>query len=107
MMLSFWEMKILKLLKATDWRVNLFVMLAGAFTVLLAARPPLDPDLGWHLRNGQDVLLFGAPPGDLYSHTMAGYPWISHEWLTGALLYLGNTYWGLLALSIIFALITF
>ncbi|OGB74398.1 hypothetical protein A2V68_01635 [candidate division Kazan bacterium RBG_13_50_9] len=100
-------MKILKLLKATDWRVNLFVMLAGAFTVLLAARPPLDPDLGWHLRNGQDVLLFGAPPGDLYSHTMAGYPWISHEWLTDVLIYLVNHYWGLLALSIIFALITF
>jgi hypothetical protein len=73
---------------------------------LLVIRPPWDPDLGWHLRNGGDVLRFGAPKGDLYSHTMFGYPWVSHEWLTDVLMYLINHYWGLVALSVVFGAIT-
>lgn len=70
-------------------------------------RPPWDPDLGWHLRNGQDILKLGAPTGDLYSHTMPGYSWISHEWLTDVFLYLSNHYLGFVFLSILFALIVF
>jgi len=91
----------------TNFTIGLFSSLIFILIVLLLARPPWDPDLGWHLRNGQDILKFGAPKGDLYSHTMFGYPWISHEWLTDVLLYLSSHYLGLVFLSIVFALIVF
>lgn len=96
---------MIKFLKTIDWPVSLFSFLIFAFVFLLAVRPPWDPDMGWHLRNGADILRFGAPQGDLYSHTMAGYQWISHEWLTDVLMYLTNQHLGLVALSVIFAFI--
>lgn len=90
-----------------NFKIGLFSIITFIFVVLLLARPPGDPDLGWHIRNGQDILRFGVPKGDLYSHTMFGYPWISHEWLTDVLLYLSNHYLGLIFLSLAFALIAF
>ena len=47
----------------------------------LAAVPPVDPDLFWHLTNGQVVLQSGWPHSDLYSFTAAGHAWVMHEWL--------------------------
>jgi len=91
----------------SNLKIGLFSVTTFIFIVLLLARPPWDPDLGWHLRNGQDILRLGAPKGDLYSHTMFGYSWISHEWLTDALLYLSSHYLGLIFLSLAFALIAF
>jgi len=88
-----------------NWRGWIFISLTLVLAFLLTVRPPWDPDLGWHLRNGEDVLRFGAPRGDLYSYTMAGYPWVSHEWLTDVLLYLSQHYLGLLFLVVVFALI--
>jgi hypothetical protein len=90
-----------------DYRQILVVTLLTILTILMVMRNPTDPDLGWHLRNGQDILKYGVPHGDLYSYTMSGYPWISHEWITDVLLYLGSKYWGLFALSTIFGCIVF
>ncbi|MFA5270354.1 MAG: hypothetical protein WC400_01975 [Patescibacteria group bacterium] len=87
------------------WYSYIFIGLTLLLAFVLTIRPPWDPDLGWHLRNGEDILRFGAPQGDLYSHTMSGYPWVSHEWLTDVLMYLAYHYWGLLFLSIFFALL--
>ncbi|MBN2585273.1 hypothetical protein JXA59_01310 [Patescibacteria group bacterium] len=94
-----------KLPQTIDWRGRLFMGLTLGLAFLLTIRPPWDPDLGWHLRNGGDILKFGVPRGDIYSHTMAGYPWISHEWLTDVLMYLTQHHLGLLALVVMFALI--
>lgn len=92
--------------RLANWPNLAFFCLAIVMAWILSARPPWDPDLGWHLRNGADVLRFGAPKGDLYSYTMAGYPWVSHEWLTDVWMYLVSHYFGLVALSAIFATIT-
>lgn len=92
--------------RSIDWSSTVFSILVVVFAWLLVIRAPWDPDMGWHIRNGGDVLRFGAPIGDLYSHTMFGYPWISHEWLTDALMYLVNRYWGLVTMSAIFGVIT-
>jgi len=81
------------------WFSGLILILA----VILLMRPPTDPDLGWHLRNGADIIRFGVPRGDFYSYTMFGYPWISHEWLTDVGLYLNNHYLGFWWLSALFA----
>jgi hypothetical protein len=47
----------------------------------LAALPPIDPDLFWHLTNGQVILQVGWPHTDLYSFSAHGHPWVMHEWL--------------------------
>src|SRR5436305_1343076 len=49
----------------------------------LAAVPPLDPDLWWHLANGRLIVATGSIPHlDLYSFSAAGHPWVMHEWLS-------------------------
>jgi len=101
-------MKQNKSLPITKWwgqhsRTTIFSGLMLVLISLLLMRPPWDPDMGWHIRNGQDILSFGTPKGDLYSYTMFGYPWISHEWLTDVGFYLIYTHWGPVILSVIFA----
>jgi hypothetical protein len=52
------------------------------FGVILTLRPPIDPDLGWHLRNGQTILATrGISHIDQFSFTMAGAPLNNFEWL--------------------------
>jgi hypothetical protein len=48
----------------------------------LAAVPPLDPDLWWHLANGRLMLsTLSIPHMDVYSFSAAGQAWVMHEWL--------------------------
>ena len=48
----------------------------------LAAVPPLDPDLWWHLANGRLIVTTASIPHvDVYSFSAAGQPWVVHEWL--------------------------
>ena len=44
-----------------------------------------DPDLGWHLKVGEEILESGSVPHyDHFSHTMPGHEWIAHSWLADA-----------------------
>ena len=55
-----------------------------------------DPDLWWHLRNAQHLFsTHHFPQVDLYSFTVAGTPWIDHEWLSEIPYYLVNRAFGL------------
>jgi len=47
-------------------------------------QPLTEPDFGWHLRTGLDLLMQGGrlPALDPYSHTMPDWPWVEHAWLT-------------------------
>ncbi len=58
-------------------------------------QPLTEPDFGWHLRTGLDLLAHGwrLPATDPYSHTMPDWPWVEHAWLTDVLL--GLIYEGL------------
>src|SRR5436305_10729126 len=48
----------------------------------LAAVPPLDPDLWWHLANGRLIVATASIPHlDVYSFSAAGQAWVMHEWL--------------------------
>lgn len=74
---------------------------------LICLKIPLDPDMGWHLRNGEYLLTERAlPDTDLFSHTMPNFPVIFHEWITDIAMWTVFNNWGLLTLSIIFALIS-
>src|SRR2546430_8859400 len=70
----------------------------------LAAVPPLDPDLWWHLANGRLIIAIGTIPHvDLYSFSAAGQPWVMHEWLADLMMYLLYQLGGLPLLVAIFA----
>jgi hypothetical protein len=64
------------------------------FFINLALQPLVEPDFGWHLRTGLDLLSHGwrMPLTDPYSHTVPEWPWVEHAWLTDgivALIYSG------------------
>lgn len=55
-----------------------------------------DPDIWWHLRNAEYLFQnHQLPRVDLYSFTVAGAPWINHEWLAEVPYYLTWRAWGL------------
>ena len=73
-----------------------------------ALQPLTEPDLGWHLRTGLDFLHNGwtLPISDPYSHTMAGWVWVEHAWLTDVLI--GGCYslFGGLGIIVLFGTVT-
>ena len=41
-----------------------------------------DPDIWWHLHNAEYLVQHHSlPRADMYSFTVAGHPWINHEWV--------------------------
>src|SRR5216683_3399245 len=80
------------------------LLFAAVFS--LAAVPPLDPDLWWHLANGRLIVTTASIPHvDVYSFSVAGQPWVMHEWLADLAMYLLYQLGGLPALVAIFAAI--
>lgn len=64
-----------------------------------------DPDTWWHLAAGQYIVENGTiPKQDIFSWTLAGQPWITHEWLPEVffyLAYLAGQFLGMLALVLV------
>ncbi|HVN54277.1 MAG TPA: hypothetical protein VMT46_08100, partial [Anaerolineaceae bacterium] len=55
---------------------------------LMAARAPMDTDLWWHLRAGENTLASGQITlVDTFSYTRAGAPWTNHSWLAQVLMF--------------------
>jgi hypothetical protein len=70
----------------------------------MAAVPPLDPDLWWHLANGRLMVSTGSIPHvDAYSFSAVGHPWVMHEWLADLAVYLLYRLGGLPWLVAVFA----
>lgn len=67
--------------RAVSFPVMLGTLLVGA--VFVVARTfSVDPDLWWHIKNGQNILATHQwPTHDPYSFTVAGTPWLCYEWL--------------------------
>lgn len=65
----------------------------------------LDPDLGWHLRVGEQISeSFKVPSQNLYNYTYTG-NWVDHEWLSNYLIFEIYNNLGYPALVVFFALI--
>lgn len=66
---------------ALSFPAMLGVLLVGvAFYV--ARQLSLDPDVWWHIRDGETILATHHwPTTDPYSFTVHGFPWIAFEWL--------------------------
>ena len=74
------------------------LLLKGGFSYL-------DPDLGWHLKVGEEISLTQQVPNqNLYNYTYTG-NWVDHEWLSDFLVYKTYTTVGYKALVTIFAFI--
>ncbi len=73
---------------------------------VMAVRPITDPDFWWHLRTGQLIWESRSiPRQDVFSYTVAGQPWITHEWLTEVLMYALYAAFGQGGLILVFAAI--
>jgi hypothetical protein len=66
----------------------IFIVLLIALTCgVLAPRLLKDAGTGWHIRNGQQILLtHSVTRTDSFSYTMQGQPWYAWEWLYDALI---------------------
>jgi hypothetical protein len=64
-------------------------------------RPDMnDPDIWWHMRNARYLFeRHQLPRADMYSFTVAGRPWINHEWLSEIPYYLAYRAFGLVGLK--------
>ena len=81
----------------------LLVVVIANFTL----QPVTEPDFGWHLRTGLDMLeqSWAVPRLDPYSHTMSDWPWIEHAWLTDVLMAASYKGFGLLGVIVLFGVI--
>lgn len=65
------------------------VFLLALFVVAQAAHGFTDPDYWWHFKTGQYIVAHRTIPHvDVFSSTAAGRPWVTHEWLSEAIIYL-------------------
>jgi hypothetical protein len=65
-----------------------------------------DSDSGWHIRNGESILVHRTLPGtDPYSFSKAGEPWVAWEWGSDVLLGLAHRVDGLRGVTLLIALV--
>ena len=65
-----------------------FLLLSLVF--VLSHGQVADPDIWWHLHNADYLVQnHSLPRFDTYSFTVAGHPWINHEWLAELPYYVG------------------
>jgi len=65
----------------------------------------LDPDLGWHLKVGENIIQTGAlPQANIYNYTFNG-NWVDHEWLINLISFEIYNKLGYFSLNIFFALV--
>jgi hypothetical protein len=81
------------------------VFLILFFLVLFykAVGPTLDWDMGWHLATGEYILEHGLPHRDVFSFTVPGREWITHEWLSQVSMIIVHRLGGLPGLILVFA----
>jgi len=79
----------MKLTPLLAWFTLPRLAFAILFLALLVTRDLWDPDYFWHLVTGQYIVEHGEiPRADIFSFTQPGKPWVAHEWLFQAFLYL-------------------
>jgi hypothetical protein len=76
--------------------------------VMAFALPSInEPDIWWHLRNGQQIVTtHSLPRFDHYSFTATGSPWLDHEWLSEIFYYLAYRAWGLRGIVALYSALT-
>ena len=86
-------------------RVQLAMIFAAIAVLPFVHR--VDNDFWWHLRTGQIIVTSGIPMHDPFSWTMAGRPWVAHEWLSEAIIYVVESMFGYAGNVLLFDGVTF
>ena len=77
-------------------------LLVISLVFLMENRGIQDPDIWWHLRNAEYLFQnHQLPRQDMFSFTVAGHPWINHEWLAEIPYYLAWRADGLVGIKIL------
>lgn len=77
------------------------------FLFIISLRPPLDLDLGWHLKYGEYFFKNGhVLMENIYSSVWPGYPWVQASWGYDLLLYQIYNHFGFFGISLAGALTT-
>jgi hypothetical protein len=78
---------------------KLYLIIALLLILIIAVRTPLETDMWWHLRAGEETLRNGEVYSvDTFSFTREGADWINHSWLSQVVMFLtfqGGSYYGL------------
>ncbi len=83
------------------------VLLLFALAAAMSVATTTDPDLWWHLRTGQVIVEDGIPSVDIFSYTVDGTDWVTHEWGSQVLMWALWSWGGAAALIMTFtAMIT-
>src|SRR5438045_3588245 len=93
----------------TSFLAVLTMLVIGIVYIFALYRPDMnDPDIWWHMRNAQYLFQHHQfPRFDMYSFTVAGHPWVNHEWLSEVPYYLAYRVFGLAAIkSLMFFLLS-
>lgn len=77
-----------------------------AITAAMSIDSATDPDMWWHLRTGDLISQGELPRGDVFSFTVPGREWITHEWLSQLVMWLVWSVAGAPALVLFFAAVT-
>ncbi len=88
-------MKIYNSNSDREYRLNTFIFLLIFWLVFgMSSRTPLESDVWWHLRAGQEMVQRQQVlTRDVFSFTRMGEEWINHSWLAQIVLYYAYT-WG-------------
>jgi len=85
---------------------RLFTAILFVALFVMTTREIADPDFWWHLRTGQYIVeTRSIPHADIFSHTNAGRPWVTHEWLSEVFIYALFALGSFPALILVFAAI--
>lgn len=82
---------------------QVFLVLFAVQLACIGILPTTDPDMWWHLRTGELIWSSGIPRHDPFSFTRGGAEWITHEWLSQALMWPLYSAGGLELLAVAFA----
>lgn len=85
--------------------VLFFVLVFLSFFFL--GKITIEPDFGWHLRDGQIILKTGFFYKDLFSYTMPSFPVVSHSWGTEVFYAFLYPKFGFTGLSLFFSTVFF
>src|SRR5262245_66374037 len=84
----------------------MLVCLLLALVWVLSSGKASDPDIWWHLRNAEYLFQnHHLPNQDMYSFTVAGAPWMNHEWLAEVPFYLAWRAAGLLGIWVVWVVL--
>lgn len=73
------------------------------YVIARTVRTTMDPDLFWHIRTGDVIVHDGIPGEDVFSFTVPGAEWITHEWLSQVLTWSVYSVAGLVGVALLFA----